>query len=320
MTDAAIDQSPATDTSATPTPAPAPTPPSAAPPVAEQAQDDGDLDLLSVDDADVGDDAGDAEGAETTVKALGPGEDATDEEIATWRKEHGVPDDAAGYAPTVEGVEWDQEALTPILQIAHEHNLPSKPVADALAAYAKRVQAQQAAIKQRDAENAKAVRSELTEAEIASVKSAARSMPAELRSLLNQARGPDGSRIINNPDVLRMITSTFGAKPGARTMHADVTDTRAGLQKELAEIDTAMYRDAAELSRPWKATGISAAERKAQIMQELGNRPPAANVREEEAALLALHQRDPQIFEYAKWRATEMTGAERLTRIRQGRG
>src|SRR5688572_24008452 len=41
-----------------------------------------------------GEETGEGEGgSETSVKPIGPGDDATDEELADWRTEHGVPDD-----------------------------------------------------------------------------------------------------------------------------------------------------------------------------------------------------------------------------------
>jgi hypothetical protein len=279
------------------------------------------LDLLADDGED---DGGEPEGdaaPEASVKPIGPSEDATEEQIAEWRAEHGVPDDPTGYeAPAVEGVEWNTEALNPIHEIAHRHNVPKLAVADALVAYAKQVQAQHAAVKQRDAENAKAVRSALSADEIAAVKSAAKAMPAQLRQMLNQARGPDGTRVINNPEVLRMITAAYGAQPGNRTAHTTVPDARTSLQTELAEIDSVMYRDAGDLSRPWKNTGRSAADRKAEIMAEIGKHPPAGRHAEEERALLKLLQEDAPTFEYSPtWRGTGKTAAQRLYELRSGR-
>ena len=102
-------------------------------------------------------------------------------------------------------------------------------------------------------------------------------------------------------------------------MHANVPDARTSLQQELSEIDASMYADATNLRRPWKGTGISAAERKQQIQNEIGNRPPAVKHMAEEAALLELHARDPSVFEYSRWRGTEKTGAQRLLEIRSGR-
>jgi hypothetical protein len=96
------------------------------------------------------------------------------------------------------------------------------------------------------------------------------------------------------------------------------------LQKELRDIDALMHRDIDEYHRPWRSSGVSASERHAQIMRSLGPnapaKPSAAALKSEEAELLDLHARDPQIFEFAPWKRTGLTGAQRLYAIRSGRG
>jgi hypothetical protein len=310
MTGAPIEQPAAAADTTTPSPT---TPGGNLP--AEVEAGTGGLDLL----ADAGDDAG---GQVSEVQRLGPPEGAGDEEIATWRQQYGVPEDAAGYeAPTLDGVTWDQAALGPILEAAHEHNVPQAAVADALAKYGERVQSLRADAQRRDVENAKAARAALGEAGVAAARKAAKAMPAELRNLLNQARGPDGTKIANNPAVLKMIAAAYGSKEGRTAMTQD-------LKAELAEIDAAMNADAASLYQPWKTTGMSASDRKLQIARELDD---AASTQarhaadrdagsSEERELLDLHRRDPQSFEYAPWKKSGVTGAQRLYDIRQGRG
>jgi hypothetical protein len=322
MTDTAIAQSPAPDASATPTPAPAPIPPTAAPPVAEQVQDDEGLDLLADDGDEAGADVDGSEGEDgsETIKAIGPGDDASAEEITAWRAEHGVPDAPDGYsAPTIEGIEWNADSLGPIHEIANRHNVPQQAVADALAEYGKQIQTQQAAIRQRDAEAAKAVRSELTEAEIVSVKTAARAMPVELRQMLNTAVLPDGTRLVNQPEVLRLIAAGYGTKGGNPP---PLRDNRTMLREELNEIDALMNRDIGEYHRPWRATGVSASDRRMQIMRELGNespaKPSAVDVRTEVRKLEQLRGSDPQMFQFGSWPGAR-SPAERLAAIQQGR-
>jgi hypothetical protein len=282
-----------------------------------------DLDAADGDDADADDSEDAAAGEETTVKPIGPGDDATDDELDAWRAEHGVPDDPADYeAPEVEGVEWDFDALAPILQIAHDHNLPAKPIADALAAYGERVKAQQAEIRQRDRELAKALRSELSEAEIAAVKSAAKAMPAELRTMLNTARLPDGTRLVNQPDLLRMIASTYGT--GREHQAAPQRqDHRTMLQQELAELSALRDRNIDEYWKPWRTTGKSGSERVLEIMRELGDegpaKPNASDLRAEEQELVRLSKSDPARFSYGSW-PDARSPADRLHAIRMGRG
>jgi hypothetical protein len=269
-------------------------------------------------ESDAGDDA------EPGVKPIGPGDDATDEELDAWRAEHGVPDDPTDYeAPEVEGIEWDQEALSPILEAVHAHNIPQQAVADALAKYAERIKAQRAEIKQRDIANAKAVRSELGEAEIAAVKAAAKAMPAELRTLLNEARAPDGSRIINNVDVIRMISAAYGSDVEHQaTPHRQ--DNRTMLQQELAELHAIRDRDISEYWRPWRGTGKSGSDRALEITRLLGDeapaRPSASDLRSEERDLIALRNRDPEMFRFGNYRNTGRPASDRLVAIQTGRG
>lgn len=62
-----------------------------------------------------------------------PGEGATAEELAAWRKAIGVPDDVAGYGITKpealpEGVEWNEAEAAAFAAKAHELGLPPSAV------------------------------------------------------------------------------------------------------------------------------------------------------------------------------------------------
>jgi hypothetical protein len=176
-------------------------------------------------------------------------------------------------------------------------------VTDALSKYGERVQALQADIKRRDVANVKAAKAALSSAELAAAKSAFKAMPADLQRLLAQSRAADGTRIINNIGVLKMITTTFGTGGDSPVPQQG---QRAALQQELAELNAIRDRDVSEL-----------------YMRELNGdapaKPSASQIKSEEADLLALYESDPMAFEYAKWRDSGMTGSERLYRLRQGR-
>jgi hypothetical protein len=327
MTDDALDAQPVADTTDTPgavTPVQSPAP--AGQDVAVTA-DQGDADALDVlglldldAEGDDGTEAAESDAAEQpTVRPIGPDDGASDEEIASWRSEHGIPDDASGYEPpVVDGIEWNQAALSPILEVAHKHNLPMQSVADALAEYGKQVQAQRAQIKQRDIANVRVARAALGEDGVAAARSAAKAMPAELRTLLSQARGPDGARIDNHPAILKLITTAYGQ--GRTPMTKE-------LKTEMAEIDADMHRDVSSLHRPWKTTGMTAGERRLQIAREL-DAAAATQARhtadrdagsDEERELLTMHQNDPQFFEFGRWRNSNISPAQRLYDLRQGR-
>jgi len=88
------------------------------------------------------------------------------------------------------------------------------------------------------------------------------------------------------------------------------------------EIDALMNRDIGEYHRPWRATGVSASDRRMQIMRELGNespaKPSAVDVRTEVRKLEQLRGSDPQMFQFGSWPGAR-SPAERLAAIQQGR-
>jgi hypothetical protein len=327
MTTDTLDQAPAdtgTDTTGTATTTQAPAAP--APDAAQTADADTALDLLDLDGDDgEGDDGADAEDADATeqpsIRAIGPPVGATEDEAATWREQHGIPEAPDGYTPPqIEGVAWDEEGLGAVLKAVHPHNVANPAVADALNAYGKWAQAKRAQIEQRDIANVKAVMAALGDDGVAAARSAAKAMPAELRTLLNEARGPDGTRIINSPAVLQLIAAAYGPNGGRTSMTAD-------LKTELAEIDAAMNQDVGSLYRPWKTSGMSASERKLQIQRELD---AAAETQarhtayrdagsDEERQLLALHQNDPAFFEFGRWKDSNISPAQRLYELRNGK-
>jgi hypothetical protein len=143
------------------------------------------------------------------------------------------------------------------------------------------------------------------------------SLPKDLRAALKSARLPTGGLLINTRGAIDLLHQ-LGQQP-ATPQAKDKT----AMQKELAQIDNLMANDIdAYRGSKWKNTGLSPSDRRAQIMQELHaptQKPSAAALQSEEAALLALLERDEPIFTYAEWRNSGMTGAERLTRIREGR-
>jgi hypothetical protein len=146
-----------------------------------------------------------------------------------------------------------------------------------------------------------------------------KALDPDLRSALRDARTPDGRSLITRPDVVRLIHSV-----GTRQDRPQPQDRRAAMQAELTEIDTAMHEDVSSLYRPFRNTGLSASDRKAQILAEMDNptpKPSAAALRAEEAELLKLHQTDPSVFEWSPtWRGTGKTAAQRLYELRSGRG
>ena len=175
--------------------------------------DFGDTDSdLDTDDGTGGDDDG---GAPAEIVPLGPPEGATKEQAAEWRAQHGIPHDPTGYqAPKVDGITWNTQALAPILEAMHAHNIPREAVADALQTYAEQVQQQQADLKRQDRERMAEVRQKLTPSERGAIDAASQTMSRELRTSIRQARLPSGELLLHSAEFLSLLAN-LNRQPGA---------------------------------------------------------------------------------------------------------
>jgi len=79
-----------------------------------------------------------------------PGENATPEEVAAFRKATGVPEAADKYnlkpAQLPEGLAWDDALAKPYAEIAHRHNIPEKAMQEIVAAHLQTEQSRMQAI------------------------------------------------------------------------------------------------------------------------------------------------------------------------------
>ena len=127
----------------------------------------------------------------------------------------GVPETPEDYvAPQVEGVEWNSEALSPVLAAAHEHGIPQEAVAAALEAYAHQIAEQQAALKRQDRERMAEVRQKLTPSERGAIDAASQTMSRELRTSIRQARLPSGELLLHSAEFLSLLAN-LNRQPGA---------------------------------------------------------------------------------------------------------
>ena len=79
-----------------------------------------------------------AEKAISAKKLTPPGENATPEQVAEWRKLVGAPDKPDGYGPLKPeklpaGAEWNDELAGKLAEIGHKHHLPKAALADLVA-------------------------------------------------------------------------------------------------------------------------------------------------------------------------------------------
>jgi hypothetical protein len=217
-----------------PEPAPAPEKPAAtpaAPPVtlipdAGPVGYDDDAESVPI-VADTESDDSDDDGGAAPAEALPP---------------EGVPETAEDYQPpSIDGVNWDTNRLSPIMQAAWEHDIPQEAVAAALEAYATQVQQQQADLKRQDAQMMAAVRRQLTPGERGAIDAAASAMSKDLRTALKGARTASGELLLANQEFLHLLANLnrSGGNP------TPVTRAQDDAARE-AEIRQVMKRDMSE--------------------------------------------------------------------------
>jgi hypothetical protein len=257
-------------------------------------------------------------------------------------------DDGEELAGEAEQPDEDRAPLKPWTppdgQEVHEHARPHLAALDGIATdevqrdrlvglYNEMVQAQTARLAELSAttkaETVKALKAELGgdfAAYRGQVDDAFKALPSDYRAALKGARLADGRLLLSTRagiDLLHRLGDRQTRHADWRADQVNSRDKRSMLQAELAELNAIRDRDISELHRPWRDTGMSGSDRAYAIMKELNGdapkRPSASTLRSEEAELIRLYETDPQIFEYALWRDSGLTGAERLTRIRQGR-
>ena len=149
-----------------------------------------------------------------------PGADASPEEVAAWRKENGVPENAEGYydamgSDLVVG-EADRPIVDDFLKVAHETNQAPEVTRKVLDWYFSKQQDVLAERESRDLERATFAQNEL-KAEWGSdyqhnVNRVANLLDMaggdkEVKGALMDARGPDDVPIMSNPGVLRWLAS-----------------------------------------------------------------------------------------------------------------
>jgi len=145
---------------------------------------------------------------------------ATEEQIAEWRKANGIPDDANGYKrPDIEGVEWaedDAPMLDALFARLHEANASQTHVDAVLKTYADLVSQQNEARVEADRswlqQNEDALRSRLGEEFRPQINVFQRvlndpdgPLPRNVADKLINARYEDGNRVINDVDVAQFL-------------------------------------------------------------------------------------------------------------------
>lgn len=181
-----------------------------------------------------------------------PGKDASEKEIAEYRKSLGVPDEPAGYFDKLEGLaisDDDKPLVEGFLAEAHEAGMAPKDVQTALGAYYK-IQEQKAA---ETADADRAFRSEAEEALREQMGADFKANMTDLKSWLSSqeglfdtfigSRGPDGRLFGDNPAVMSWLVSQMREINPLSTVVGGTGGSVESVTQEIARIEKMMRDD-----------------------------------------------------------------------------
>jgi len=182
-------------------------------------------------------------------------ENPSDEELAAYRQEHGIPESFSEYEYNLpEGFSFgdhEKPFLDHVLQEMHAKNASPDLINTMLNAYANNVQQQADQIFEQDERDRTATEDALMaewgpeyRKQHNIVKNYIDSAPDEVREFLLEARGPEGKAILNNPDVVRWLNSqALEINPAASVVSMTGRDTLSGVKSEIEQLKTEMNSD-----------------------------------------------------------------------------
>lgn len=198
-------------------------------------------------------------------KSLPP--NATEEQVAAWRKENGIPEAPEGYFDALDGTvigEADKPIVAEFMDLAHKSNLPPAQVKQTLDWY----YATQERLAQEQAERDTAYRAQSVEElrgeyggefkrNFTDLKAWVGSAGDEVADLFFGARLPDGSLLGDNPAVLKwMIGQMREISPLSTVVPSNTGNPAQAVDGEIAEIEKLMrdnpeayWRDGAKQQR-----------------------------------------------------------------------
>lgn len=200
---------------------------------------------------------------------------ASAEELATWRKENGIPDKPEGYVEKLalpEGLvigEADKPIVAEFAKAAHESNIDPKAFSGLVAQYYKIQDAQRAAQEDGDAafkqNSEEALRTTWQGPEFRQNLTAIQNMlagwPEGLAARVLAGRTPDGRKLGDDPAfVQQMAQLARELNPAATLVPAGSADPTKGVADRIAEIKTWMgaKKGTPEWKRYWSDEKVRA--------------------------------------------------------------
>jgi hypothetical protein len=181
----------------------------------------------------------------------------TDEQIAAYRKDNGIPEKAEGYFDDLpDGLvigDDDKPVMEEFAKAMHEANMPPAAVHAALGWYNKfqeDIDAAQDAVNAKARENTEdALRNQWEGADyrknVNMVSTYIDGLDKEVSEKIGMARMADGTALLNNPEVMLWLNSLAREKFGDTTILPGVTgqDQASQVETRLAEIKEIMDKD-----------------------------------------------------------------------------
>ena len=179
-------------------------------------------------------------------------ENPTDEELAAFRKEQGIPETAEGYLEALpDGLvlgDDDKPVVTEIVAALHGANAPKALVDTMLSTYFDIVERQAAEAERVDADAKNtsdvALRDEWGgdyKRNMNVVAGYMETLPVAVRDALQSARGPDGVTIGNNADIIKWVASlAFQNNPLASVTPATGAAAINMVEDEIKSIESKM--------------------------------------------------------------------------------
>ena len=186
--------------------------------------------------------------------------DAAPDEVAKWRHENGIPQEAAGYLAKLDrGLvtsEADQRLVAPFLEAMLVKNAPPDTVNAALGAWRqihdrrKPPLEQDAHAKEAAAETLRPEWGGAYQRNLNTILGYLDTAPSGVKDALLNARLASGQPLASAPNILRfLLSAASSANPAATVVPGSSGTTQATLASRIAEIETLMRDNRAEYNR-----------------------------------------------------------------------
>lgn len=182
-------------------------------------------------------------------------DEPSEEELASYRKDMGIPETHEGYEYSLpEGFtfgEADQQASSVLLEKLHANNASPKLVQDVMTLYAETVQAQTEQLVEKDHHDRQNFEDTMRNEwgadytkNINIAKNFLQSQTPEVQDIILNGRAADGTALMNNPHFARWVTNmVLEVNPAASVVQMTGRDSVQGVEDRLAELNAEMKAD-----------------------------------------------------------------------------